>query len=164
MILVAIGANLPAVDGLPPLASCQRAAAALDGVGGLRLIAVSRWYETAPIPPSGQPNYVNGVAALAGEIAPAALLAALQAIERRFGRVRGEANAARTLDLDIVAMGDLIRAAPDPVLPHPRMHQRAFVLAPLLDVAPDWWHPVLGRSGRALLEALPDQGVALLAE
>ena len=56
-------------------------------------------------------------------------------------------------------MGRLVRAAPDPVIPHPRMHERAFVLAPLLDVAPDWRHPVLNRSARALLAALPDQGV-----
>ncbi len=163
MIFVAIGANLPSADGVSPLMTCQRAAAALDGVAGLRLTGLSRWYETTPIPPSGQPPYINGVARLEGKADPEILLGELQQIERDFGRVRGAPNAARTLDLDIIAMGDLIRAAPDPVLPHPRMHQRAFVLAPLLDLAPDWRHPVLGRSGRALLDALPDQGVFALA-
>jgi 2-amino-4-hydroxy-6-hydroxymethyldihydropteridine diphosphokinase len=163
MIFVAIGANLPSGDGLSPLMTCRQAAAALDNVAGLRLTGLSRWYETAPIPPSGQPSYINGVARLEGAVAPDILLAGLQQIERSFGRVRGAPNAARTLDLDIIAMDDLVRAAPDPVLPHPRMHQRAFVLAPLLDLAPDWRHPVLGRPARALLDALPDQGVFALA-
>ena len=158
MVLIALGANLSGPDGALPLQSCSRAAAALEGVAGLRLAAVSPWYESEPVPPSGQPPYVNGVARLEGEADPAVLLAALQAIEHTHGRVRSAPNAARTLDLDIVAMGGLIRAAPDPVVPHPRLHQRAFVLRPLLDVAPDWWHPVLNRSARTLLDALPQQG------
>ena len=161
MILVAIGANLPAGGGA--LDTCRRAAAALDGVAGLRLHAVSRWFETAPMPPSGQPPYINGVAALTGSADPAELLHALHAIEHANGRQRGVPNAARTLDLDIVAMGGLVRAAPDPVLPHPRMHERAFVLAPLLDVAPNWSHPMLHCSARDLLAGLPSQAFALAA-
>jgi 2-amino-4-hydroxy-6-hydroxymethyldihydropteridine diphosphokinase len=162
-IYTAIGANLPSVDGIPPLETCRRAALALQDIPGLHVTGLSRWYETAPMPPSGQPPYINGVARLEGDITPELLLAALQRIEARFGRVRTEINAARTLDLDIVAIDDLIRAAPDPVIPHPRMHLRAFVLAPLLDLDPDWRHPVLGQSGRALLAGLPDQGVFALA-
>ena len=159
MILVALGSNLPAEEGMTPLDTCVRAAAALDGVAGLRCTALSRWFASAPTPPSGQPTYINGLARLEGLADPVLLLAALQAIEARFGRRRSVPNAARTLDLDIVAMGDLVRAAPDPVIPHPRMHERAFVLAPLLDVAPDWRHPVLDQTAKALLAALPDQGV-----
>ena len=163
MIFVAIGANLPSSDGVQPLETCRRAAAALDGVAGLRVVGLSRWYQTAPVPPSGQPPYINGVASLDGAVLPEILLAALQRIEHRFGRVRTGINAARTLDLDIIAMDGLVRAAPDPILPHPRMHGRAFVLAPLLDLAPDWRHPVLGQTARALLAGLPDQGVNALA-
>lgn len=162
MILIAIGANLRGPDGRTPLDTCRRAAIALDGVLGLRRTALSRWFATDPVPPSGQPPYINGIARLDGVADPAALLAALQAIEQAHGRVRGAPNAARTLDLDIVAMGDCVRDAPDPVLPHPRMHLRGFVLAPLLDVAPDWAHPRLGQTVRALLDALPDQGVQAL--
>jgi len=162
MIFVAIGANLPDPEGRTPLETCRRAAAALDGVLGLRRTGLSRWFATDPVPPSGQPPYINGVARLDGTADPAALLAALQAIEYANGRVRGAPNAARTLDLDIVAIGSLVRAAPDPVLPHPRMHLRAFVLTPLLDVAPDWVHPLLGQTARALLDALPDQGIHAL--
>ncbi len=81
------------------------------------------------------------------------------AIEAACGRQRGVANAARTLDLDIISMGDLIRDAPDPILPHPRAHLRAFVLAPLADVAPDWVHPVSGETAVALLAALPPQAI-----
>jgi len=161
MILVAIGANLPGRGGAP-LATCRAAAAALDAIPGLRLRGLSRWYETAPIPPSGQPNYVNGVAHLEGEAEPAALLAALQAIEARAGRVRGAPNAARTLDLDIIAMDHLVRAAPDPVLPHPRAHLRAFVLVPLADVAPRWVHPGLRRSIAELVAGAGGQDIRAL--
>ena len=157
-ILVAIGANLPGPDGAAPLATCQRAAAALDALPGLRLMALSRWHTTAPDPPSDQPSYVNAVALLHGTIDPATLLAALQAIETAAGRRRSVANAARTLDLDIVAMGDLVRAAPDPVLPHPRAHLRGFVLRPLAEVAPTWRHPLLGQPVSALIAALGAAG------
>lgn len=167
MILVAIGANLPGPKNTPPVETCRGAAAALDGLPGLRLRALSRWFQTRPVPLSGQPDYVNAVAELrriAGttDPDPAALLAALQAIEAREGRVRGEPNAARTLDLDIIAMGQggqMVRATPDPVLPHPRAHQRAFVLAPLLDVAPGWIHPLLRRRACDLLRELPCQSI-----
>lgn len=166
MILIGIGANLPATDGSSPLATCRAAAVALDAIPGLRLIGLSRWFRTAPVPPSGQSDYINGVARLRGAADPGALLAALQAIEARAGRQRSERDAARTLDLDILAMGPqggLCRAAPDPVVPHPRAHLRGFVLAPLLDVAPDWVHPVLGRNAAVLLAELPPQGVRPLA-
>ena len=157
MILIAIGANLPAPDGRPALATCRHAAAALDALPGLRLRGLSRWWLTAPVPASDQPDYVNGVALLSGETDPAALLAGLHALEGRAGRVRGAVNAARTLDLDLIAMGGVVRAAPDPVLPHPRMHERAFVLGPLVDVAPGWVHPRLRRTAASLLAGLGPQ-------
>ena len=159
MILIAIGANLPGRDGQSPLQTCRWAAGALDRLPGLRLRGLSRWYRSAPMPPSGQPPYVNGVAHLDGGADPGRLLDALQALERAAERVRGAPNAARTLDLDVIAMDGVVRTAPDPILPHPRAHLRAFVLMPLLDVAPDWRHPVLLRTARELLAALLDQGV-----
>jgi 2-amino-4-hydroxy-6-hydroxymethyldihydropteridine diphosphokinase len=162
MILVAIGANLPGPHGEPPLLACQAAAAALGRLPGLRLEAVSRWYATSPEPPSGQPDYVNGVARLSGEADPAWLLARLLAIEAGAGRRRSVPNAARTLDLDLIAMGDLLRERPDPVLPHPRAHLRGFVLLPLADVAPAWRHPLLCRSVAELIAALPPRRIALL--
>jgi 2-amino-4-hydroxy-6-hydroxymethyldihydropteridine diphosphokinase len=162
VILIAIGANLPGRDATPPLATCAAAADSLRGLVGLRLVAVSPWYRTAPVPPSGQPDYVNGVARLAGEAEPAALLAALQAIEARAGRVRGAANAARPLDLDIIDLNGLVRDSPDPVLPHPRAHLRGFVLVPLAEVAPDWVHPRLEVGPAALLAGLPPYRVVPL--
>ena len=153
-VFVAIGANLPGPAG-DALATCQWAAARLSGLCGLRLAGLSRWYRTRPVPASDQPDYVNGVAQLMGAVDPASLLRALQALEADGGRMRTVANAARSLDLDIAAMGGLVRAAPHPVLPHPRMHERRFVLVPLHDLAPGWRHPVLGRTVAALVAGLP---------
>jgi 2-amino-4-hydroxy-6-hydroxymethyldihydropteridine diphosphokinase len=156
-VLVALGANLPAPDGATPLETVRRAAAALGRLPGLRLVALARWIRTAPEPAlPGAPDFVNGVARLEGAVEdPAALLAALHAIEAGAGRERPFPNAPRTLDLDLIAVGGLVRAAPDPVLPHPRAHLRRFVLQPLAEVAPGWVHPVLGRSVEALLAGLP---------
>jgi 2-amino-4-hydroxy-6-hydroxymethyldihydropteridine diphosphokinase len=170
MILIGIGANLPGPDGTSPVATVRWAAVQLDCLPGLRLRALSRWYRTDPIPPSGQPPYVNAVALLAAEPPaaspdPADLLARLQAIEAQSGRVRGERNAARPLDLDIIAMGEageMVRIAPDPVLPHPRAHLRAFVLVPLLEVAPGWVHPLLRHPAKDLLRDLAQQGICPL--
>jgi 2-amino-4-hydroxy-6-hydroxymethyldihydropteridine diphosphokinase len=105
---------------------------------------------------------VNGVARLEGRTDPATLLRRLHAIEARAGRVRNAPNAARTLDLDIIAIDDLVRDAPDPVLPHPRAHERAFVLRPLRDVCPGWVHPRLGQTVDALLAALPAQDIGVV--
>ncbi len=162
-ILVALGANLPGPSGESPLATCRAAVEALRGLAGLRLQAVSRWYVTAPVPASDQPDYINAVVRLEGEADPAGLLARLQAIEIAGGRVRGAANAARRLDLDIIGIGGLLRAAPDPILPHPRAHLRGFVLAPLCDVAPGWVFPGIGRTAADLLAALPAPGAAMLS-
>jgi 2-amino-4-hydroxy-6-hydroxymethyldihydropteridine diphosphokinase len=165
VILVAIGANLPGPDGAPALETCRRAAATLDQLPGLRLRGLSRWFATTPVPPTpGVPDYVNGVALLAprpgaGTPDPAALLFALQAIEAGFGRVRPYPNAPRTLDLDLLDLDGMVRATPDPVLPHPRMEGRGFVLAPLCDLAPAWVHPVLGATAAALLAGVGTQDV-----
>jgi 2-amino-4-hydroxy-6-hydroxymethyldihydropteridine diphosphokinase len=159
MILVAIGANLPGPDGCSALQSCEAAAAAIQAIPGLLFVALSTWYRTTPVPRAEQPDYCNGMIRLEGEIGPEVLLARLQEIELYFGRVRGALNAARTLDLDIIDLNGMIRAVPDPVLPHPRAHLRTFVLRPLLDVAPAWRHPALRQSVATLLAELPPEAV-----
>jgi 2-amino-4-hydroxy-6-hydroxymethyldihydropteridine diphosphokinase len=157
MIFIAIGANLPGPDGCQPIDTCRKALMAISAVPGLRLLAASGWWQSAAVPPSDQPPYINGVAGLEGAIAPDILLKHLQSIELEFGRVRLSANAARTLDLDIIAMGSLVRPSPDPTLPHPRAHQRAFVLEPLREIAPQWVHPLMSRTASCLLADVKDQ-------
>jgi 2-amino-4-hydroxy-6-hydroxymethyldihydropteridine diphosphokinase len=160
MILIAIGANLPDPAGEPPLAACQAAAEALGNLPGLTLKAVSGWYRSGAIPHGEQPDFCNGVVRLEGEAAPAELLARLHALEGKFGRERSTPNAARTMDLDLIDLNGMIRATPAPILPHPRAHLRAFVLRPILDVAPDWWHPTLRASVTTLLVDLPQQDIS----
>lgn len=106
----------------------------------------------------GSPLFVNGLALLEGEGEgdPAALMAMLHRLEDAAGRARPFPNAPRTLDLDLVAMGDL-RRREAPILPHPRSHLRRFVLQPLADVWPGWRHPVLERTVEELLAGLPDK-------
>ena len=163
MVLIALGGNLMAADGRTPYQLCQAAVDALADLSGLDLVKRSRWYRSTPVPRSDQPDYVNGMVRLEAsakrsEPEPAALLAILQLIEAANGRERGAPNTARTLDLDIIAMGPdgaLRRTRPDPILPHPRLQDRRFVLLPLRDVAPDWVHPILGANVDQLLADLP---------
>jgi 2-amino-4-hydroxy-6-hydroxymethyldihydropteridine diphosphokinase len=154
MILVALGANLPGPAG-PPLAQCE---AAVQSLAAARIAVVARspWYESTPVPVSDQPRYVNGVIAVGTELGPVGLLEALHRIEDALGRVRSIANAARMIDLDLVDYDGLVRDGPEPpILPHPRMAERSFVLRPLADIMPAWRHPVSGRSVGELLAALP---------
>jgi 2-amino-4-hydroxy-6-hydroxymethyldihydropteridine diphosphokinase len=155
---VAIGANLPSSYGTP-LQCCEQAVRWLKDLPGLHATARSRWFSTAPMPPSRQARFINGVVRLVGQVPPETLLAALQALEARAGRTRGPANAARPLDLDIIDAGGQVRTTPDPILPHPRAHERAFVLLPLRDVAPNWIHPATGVTIHALIAALPPQDI-----
>ena len=153
-IFVAFGANLPSRLHGSPAATCLAALAALEA-RGVKILRRSAFYESAPVPVSDQPWYVNGVAEVATALDPAALLAVLHEIEREFGRERRELNAARVMDLDIVAYGRLVRDDPPPILPHPRMAGRAFVLLPLQEIAPGWVHPVSGLSVEELAARLP---------
>lgn len=160
---VALGANLPSDVGTPR-ATLEHALAALDG-DTLRLEALSPWYETAPVPVSDQPWFVNAVARFSTSLSPEALLARLHEVEARFGRVRRERWEARVIDLDLIDVDGVVREAPPPVLPHPRMTERAFVLLPLADLAPGWRHPVDGRPIVELVAALPaGQQIRRMAE
>lgn len=157
MILIGLGSNLPHPD-----IGCSRRVceAALDALSacGVTVERLSRWYRSSPLPASDQPDFVNGVAVVGTAMDPVGLLAALHGIEAQFGRARSVPNAARILDLDLLAYREIVRTGPEPpVLPHPRLAGRAFVLLPLRDVAPDWRHPAAQRDIAELLRSLPPE-------
>ena len=150
---IGLGANIG-----DPGRQLRNALAALDGIPGTRLMRASSLWRTAPVGYAAQPDFVNAVAEVETAQAPRALLEALLAIEKRFGRERSFANAPRTLDLDLLLYGDRVLSEQGLELPHPRMHERAFVLAPLAEIAPDIAIPGKG-SAAALLAACADQRI-----
>lgn len=174
-LLIAFGANLPFEDN-PPEATIRLAVDALAGEG-LDVLALSPAYATPCFPAGAGPDYVNAAAVLssADQDDLASILAGLHRVEARFGRERLQRWGMRTLDIDLLAAGDSVlpdavtqdrwrnlplakqvSTTPDSlILPHPRLQDRAFVLVPLADVAPDWVHPRTGLSVRQMLDALP---------
>jgi len=176
--LIALGSNATSHLGTH-METCLAAISEVAEEAGL-IRSVSRFYRTPAFPAGAGPDYVNAAFRLETELEPRALLAVLHEVELRFGRERKERWAQRTLDLDLLALDDRIEPdgdtvafwqalpfeeqklrAPDQlILPHPRMHERSFVLVPLADIAAGWVHPVLGKSVRELLVALPPDDVA----
>jgi 2-amino-4-hydroxy-6-hydroxymethyldihydropteridine diphosphokinase len=154
VILIGIGSNLAASPAKTPLETAQQALDAL-AAPHLQPVACSSWYESAPVPLSDQPWFVNAVALVSTEREPEFLLAWMLDVEARFGRARGERNAARTLDLDLLDYDGLVIDTPKLILPHPRLAERRFVLEPLCEIAPHWRHPVLGLTAVELLARLP---------
>ncbi len=150
---VGIGSNLAG-----PQAQVLAAFDELARLPATRLTGRSALYRSAPVGGPPQPDYVNAVARLETRLAAAQLLRELHAIERRRGRERAFANAPRVLDLDLLLYGDAVASGPDVTVPHPRMHERAFVLEPLLELEPGIEVPGHA-SARALLEACGSQRV-----
>lgn len=153
-VYIGLGANLP-FEGLSGAVLLAGALGVL-GNAGFRPLAVSNVWQSTAWPPSDQPDFFNAVAVVnAGEASPHELYETLRSIELRFGRERRERWAARTLDLDVLAIDGLQGTFGDITLPHRRMHERGFVLAPLAEVAPGWRHPIMGQTADELLKTVP---------
>ncbi|MCG7493804.1 2-amino-4-hydroxy-6-hydroxymethyldihydropteridine diphosphokinase [Thalassobius sp. Cn5-15] len=178
LILVAFGGNLP-LEGEAPAQFIPRALEQLADLG-LRIEHTSALYKTPCFPAGAGPDYVNGALSCSGNLTPDQVLEVLHQVECDFGRARTSRWAGRTLDLDLIAVGSAVcpdestvrdwlelpldtqkLAAPDQlILPHPRIQDRAFVLVPLRDVAPDWRHPLLGKTVAEMYNSLPAEAVA----
>jgi len=156
MILIGFGSNL-AFCGQPSETIVVKAVKALGEFVDIQ--AVSRFYASPSWPDHNNPPYVNAVAASETDLMPEALMAGLHTLETSFGRRRGEKNAPRTLDVDLLAYGGVIQnsAADGLHLPHPRMADRDFVLAPICDIAPEWRHPETDLTAEAMLAALAEK-------
>lgn len=162
MIIIAVGSNLSGAWSDTPYGMCQRAVQRLS----IKLqcsIRQSLWYQTSPIPPSSQPLYINGAIAFDLDIQPIILLNILNEMEADAGRLRQKINEARPLDLDILEVNSqIIEDSPKLIVPHPRMHQRGFVLYPLRDIDPEWMHLISRKSVEQLILELPrDQEVVV---
>lgn len=138
------------------MATLRTAVLRLESLG--RIAGISSLYETEPVGYLEQPPFLNAVVALDTELAPGELLSALLRIERDLGRKRSFPNAPRTLDLDLLLVDDLVLDIPELTLPHPRLHERAFVLVPLAELAPEMVHPGSGQTVCELVRPLPDAG------
>ncbi len=154
MIIIGFGANIPGEFGSPEK-TLQAAVNALGEIEDIEVLDASSVWHSAPVPVSDQPWYANAVCTIETYILPAELLKILKEIEKKFGRTQQERNAPRVLDLDIIAYEKIITMK-SPIIPHPRMHERAFVLYPLQEIAPDWTHPALEIPLEELIASLPE--------
>lgn len=132
----------------------SEAVQAIDAAEGIRVLARSHLYKTAPVGPP-QPDYLNACIVVKTTLSARSLLHQLLRIENQFGRVRQERWGARSLDLDLLLFGEQIIDSPGLTVPHPRLHERAFVLVPLMDIAGQWQHPIFGKTITQLLDDLP---------
>ncbi|WGU38722.1 2-amino-4-hydroxy-6-hydroxymethyldihydropteridine diphosphokinase [Phenylobacterium sp. NIBR 498073] len=146
--VVALGGNVAGDYGSSE--ALLEAALARFAEAGLPILRRSSWWRSAAWPDPSDQEYRNGVVLVEARLSPQALIRTLFMLENEFGRMRSVRNAPRTLDLDLIAHGRIVSDDPELTLPHPRAHERLFVMGPLAQIAPEWRHPVLGRTAAEL--------------
>ncbi len=154
MIIIAIGSNL-SKQGTSCLDICLKALSMLNE-NGVSIKQISNWYRTEPVPVSEQPWFYNAVAEVETDLFPRDLLAVLHKVEAELGRVRNITNEARPIDLDLIDYNGVVCEG-DLNLPHPRMHDRAFVLLPIKDIALNWSHPISNKNVLELIKTIPPE-------
>jgi len=157
-VFIGLGSNLA-----DPRAQVLRAMSELDAVPQMRVLKRSSLYCSAPVGYLNQPDFINAVVLVTTDLSPRTVLDALLALEQKYGRVREFANSPRTLDLDVLLYGDLQHYEHGLTIPHPQMHLRAFVLQPLLEIAPDCLIPGIDMAA-ALLENCSGQSLERLVD
>ena len=153
MILIGLGANLPSYYGSPE--ETLKVTQQILERAGIHIARASQIWTSAPVPLSDQPWYRNAVIQVETEMSAEKLFQSLQNVEQALGRERWERNAARVIDLDLLAYNNQMIAQSHLHVPHPRLHERAFVLYPLWEIAPLWKHPALGKTVSEMIANLP---------
>ena len=154
--VIALGSNLD-----DPVTQLQNALGALGDTNGIEIIKKSSLYRTTPVGYLDQPDFVNAVALIETTLTPDQLLESLHQIENKFGRVRSFANAPRTLDLDIIDYNQEVKTSEHLTIPHPRAHERIFVVQPLAEIAPDYCLPGYGLAAE-LLSSMKPEGIQII--
>ena len=150
---IGAGANLG-----DPIRQIRQAKDALQKSPGVKFLGASSLYRTQPMGPIAQPSFINAVFSLECGMSPNDLLALLLSVEEKMGRIRRERWGPRVIDLDLLFYGAMVISGQGLEVPHPRLHERRFILTPLVEIAPDVVHPVLKKSAFDLLDALPAEG------
>ena len=162
-VIIGIGGNIQTEDGTHPIKVGMKAISLLKE-HSIKVTVQSSWYESEPIPQSDQPNFFNCIIFANTILSELDVLDSLHEIEHKLGRRRKEANEARVIDLDLIAYSNKVLSNKEIIVPHPRAHQRRFVMEPLAELDKNWVHPILKTNINKILKNLDNQNIKIINE